>query len=541
MADSNVRVPPDSTGKKIDASSLDVGADTVYRQRIVIADDSATAQYATVTGGALLVNVSAAVNISAMPTVTVTGGVAISGTAQVAISTPFTIQGISTTVQVAIATPFIVNSISAPLVVSHLSRTAAVTISTPFTVNNISATTIVAGVVGLTAGTAVIGDINAISRTVQVAIATPFTINNISATVNVVITSGGGTGFSFVDGTPHTAQEAAFVPVGGVFDDAAPGTLSEGDAGVARITTNRALHINLRDAAGSELGAASASGVFIRTATVTLAAGAANIGDINAVSRTVQVAIATPFTVNNISATVAVAGTVALGAGAANIGTINNVSATVTVAGSVNISATASVILAAGTANFGTLNDISRTVQVAVGTPFTVNNISASVVVTGLVGLTAGTAVIGDLNAISRTVQVAIGTPFTLNNISATVAVSVALGNYTPAVPSTSHGPVTVTVSTSAVVALVANPGTAMSVHITQLVITNAGTVSTLARIGTSATPSTVLIFVASAGGGAVINFDPPWKLSASATAIASVKPNSSGNVYFMVNFFVAA
>lgn len=710
MADSYVRIPPDSTGKRVDAASLDVGVDTVYRQRIVLADNSATAQYATVTGGALLVQPNA---------------VAISGTAQVAIATPFTVNNISATVtvagtvnvnggvavsgtaQVAIGTPFTVNDIS---------RTVQVAIATPFTINNISATVNVAG-------TFIVDTINAISRTVQVAVATPFTINNVSATVMVAITSGGGSGFSLTDGTPHTAQEAAFVPVGGVFDDAVPGTLSEGDAGVARITTNRALHINLRDASGNELGAASASGVFVRTATVVVAAGASNIGTINDISRTVQVAVGTPFTVNNISATVAVSGLVGLTAGTAVIGdinaisrtvqvavgtpfTINNVSATVTVAGTVNLSATASVILAAGAANIGSINDISRTVQVAIGTPFTlqgisttvnvaiatpftvnnisasvlvatgatadfntlasadqvqtlpifglalpasggavaggttanpvmvggtINNISAAVTVSGLVGLTAGTAVIGDINAISRTVQVAVGTPFTINNISAavvttglvgltagasnighinhisaTVAVAIAtpftvnnisatvtvsgtvnvsatasvvlaagtanigtlndisrtvqvavatpfilqgisttvttvVAGFTPVIPSASHGPKTVTVSTSAVVVLVANPGTGLSVHITQLVITNAGTVSTLARVGTSATPSTVLTYCASGGGGVVMNFDPPWKLSASATAIASVKPNSSGNVYFMVNFYVEA
>src|SRR5690349_17274451 len=79
------------------------------RQRIVIGDNSASAQFAVVTGGALLA--TGTFNISAMPAVT--------------------------------------------------------------------------GLVGLTAGTAVIGDINAISRTVQVAVGTPFTVNNVSATVTV--------------------------------------------------------------------------------------------------------------------------------------------------------------------------------------------------------------------------------------------------------------------------------------------------------------------------------------------------------------------
>lgn len=49
MADSFTQVAPDSTGDKIDASELTVGANTVNRQRIVLADDSAAAGLAKVT------------------------------------------------------------------------------------------------------------------------------------------------------------------------------------------------------------------------------------------------------------------------------------------------------------------------------------------------------------------------------------------------------------------------------------------------------------------------------------------------------------
>src|SRR5574337_789677 len=106
----SVQVPPDSTGKVIDTASLNVGGVTAERQRIVIGDNSATAQFAIVTAGALLI----------------TGNI-------------------------------------------NVSATAIVAFGAPQVINNISATVVVAGVVGLTAGTAVIGDLNAISRTVQVA------------------------------------------------------------------------------------------------------------------------------------------------------------------------------------------------------------------------------------------------------------------------------------------------------------------------------------------------------------------------------------
>jgi hypothetical protein len=48
MSDGTVQVAPDSTGKKVDTSELTVGANTVERQRIVIADDATAAALAAV-------------------------------------------------------------------------------------------------------------------------------------------------------------------------------------------------------------------------------------------------------------------------------------------------------------------------------------------------------------------------------------------------------------------------------------------------------------------------------------------------------------
>ncbi len=50
MSDSFVQLPPDSSGKSVDASSLNVGASTVQRQRIIIADNTGTSSYATCMG-----------------------------------------------------------------------------------------------------------------------------------------------------------------------------------------------------------------------------------------------------------------------------------------------------------------------------------------------------------------------------------------------------------------------------------------------------------------------------------------------------------
>lgn len=254
--------------------------------------------------------------------------------------------------------------------------------------------------------------------------------------------------------------------------------------------------------------------------------------------------------------TAVVSGTVNVNGGVA-------VSGTATVAGNVVISGTATVAgvvgLTAGTAVIGDINAISRTVQVAIGTPFTLQGISTTVTVAGVVGLTAGTANIGHLNHISRTVEVALAGKVTLSgtadiigfvqllpgfddigSVHITATATVQVNGYTPAIMSSSHGPRCVTASTSSSVILVSSPGAGVSVHITQLMVGNFSGTLTKARIGTSASASTVVQPLAASGGGFVLNFDPPWKLSASEACVCSIKPNAA-DAFFTVNFFVAA
>ena len=52
MADGLVQVAPDSTGKKVDTSELTVGANTVERQRVVLADDATAAALAKIQNSA---------------------------------------------------------------------------------------------------------------------------------------------------------------------------------------------------------------------------------------------------------------------------------------------------------------------------------------------------------------------------------------------------------------------------------------------------------------------------------------------------------
>lgn len=180
--------------------------------------------------------------------------------------------------------------------------------------------------------------------------------------------------------------------------------------------------------------------------------------------------------------------------------------------GNFNISAMPAVVLGAGAANIGTINNISAAVAVTIAAALNISAMPA-------VALAAGAANIGSINNISAVVQVAVG-PLAITSVS--------------------HGPTCVVASSSANVVLIASPGAGQSVYVTSLMVSNAGTISTTARMGTSASLVAVQMYCASAGGGFVMAFNPPWKLSASEAAICSVNPASNGDCYFNVNFYVA-
>lgn len=76
--------------------------------------------------------------------------------------------------------------------------------------------------------------------------------DNNAVRVNIVAGAAAG-GTSITDDTAFTPASSALTPIGGMFDDVSPDTIDEGDAGVARMTSYRALHVNLRDNDGNEL------------------------------------------------------------------------------------------------------------------------------------------------------------------------------------------------------------------------------------------------------------------------------------------------
>jgi hypothetical protein len=71
--------------------------------------------------------------------------------------------------------------------------------------------------------------------------------------INCINCGGAAGGTSATDKGTFTGGSSSFTPVGGAFDDVTPSTLAEGQLGIMRLTANRAIHVNLRDATGAEI------------------------------------------------------------------------------------------------------------------------------------------------------------------------------------------------------------------------------------------------------------------------------------------------
>jgi hypothetical protein len=72
--------------------------------------------------------------------------------------------------------------------------------------------------------------------------------------LKVAITAGAGSGgTSATDDAAFTPGSGAATPIAGFADETTPDAVDEGDVGAVRMTLQRALHVNLRDASGAEL------------------------------------------------------------------------------------------------------------------------------------------------------------------------------------------------------------------------------------------------------------------------------------------------
>lgn len=77
---------------------------------------------------------------------------------------------------------------------------------------------------------------------------------NATITGTVTVTGAGAGGASMVDDSAFTVGTDSVSPIGAMFDDVSPDSVDEGDGGILRMSANRVLYVQLRDAAGNERG-----------------------------------------------------------------------------------------------------------------------------------------------------------------------------------------------------------------------------------------------------------------------------------------------
>lgn len=252
------------------------------------------------------------------------------------------------------------------------------------------------------------------------------------------------------------------------------------------------------------------------------------------ISGSAQVSVQNTVTVQgqvSVTGSVAVSNTVTVqgNVSATIIGSLPNIN--ISALPAVNVSSMPAVSLAAGTNNIGTINGISASVTVQGNV-----NISSmpAVNISSMPNVTIGNNLnISALPAVNISSMPAVN----VNAISA----SVRTYQGPLAVPSASHGPKVAAVSTSVGVALVAAPGASLSIYVDQVMVTNGGT--SLARLdifdASNTAAPVVSGFCAPQGGGFVVTFNPPAKISANTALNMRCDPNASGDVLVNINFHV--
>lgn len=204
-----------------------------------------------------------------------------------------------------------------------------------------------------------------------------------TVTVTGTITANAGTGTLTVQDTASLVDDAAFspgssrvLPAGYVFDDVTPDTINEGDIGVARISANRNLYTQLRDAAGNERGANVTAG------------GALNVA-VDSVAGTVTVTGAVTNTVLSVvgGGTEATAQRVTIANDSTGVLSVDDNGASLTVDGTVTANA--------GTGTFTVAGAVTNTVLSVVGggTEAAAQRVTIANNSTGVVGVTGTVAI----------------------------------------------------------------------------------------------------------------------------------------------------
>lgn len=233
---------------------------------------------------------------------------------------------------------------------------------------------------------------------------------NASSQLSVNCANCSGSGVSHQDKAVFTPSTTNMVPVGGYRDDTAPSTVAEGEAAAARLTENRAIHVNLRDAAGAELAVGGGTQYdqgtvatdtdkqtqagAVRRDTAAVATGVIDgdrvglstdsVGRLRVTSVDTTQPVSGTVTANAGSGTFTVGGTVTANAGTGTLAVSGPLTDTQLRATAVPISGTVTV-----TDGAGALNVIVDSGTTTV-TQATATNLNAAVVGTGTAGSPAG-------------------------------------------------------------------------------------------------------------------------------------------------------
>lgn len=165
-----------------------------------------------------------------------------------------------------------------------------------------------------------IGDVTLNNASIAVTSAAALDVSAATVTVSGTVTANAGTG-DYLSVSAHTRNEAfkESTAIGGELDDTAPVAATEGNVSPARITAQRALHANLRNNAGTEIGTTANPIAVTDDGNAILVDGSATTQPI---SGTVTANAGTgTFTVDGSGVTQPVSGTVTANAGT---GAFNN-------------------------------------------------------------------------------------------------------------------------------------------------------------------------------------------------------------------------
>lgn len=520
----SVTVPPDSTGKIIDCTSLSVGGVVAMRQRVIIADPTSSAGFASVTSGRLNVNVGGLVSLTG--TVVVAGTVSLADGAAVNISTMPAVSIAAGTNQIGY-----LQKISAAVVIASLNGLGKI--------DGISAAVVLA------AGAAHVGEVSVVGA---VTVSNSVNVNGgvaISGTASVVVG-----GFLDPSGQQRNVVDSANtalrvnVVAGGAGGGAVFGQVANG---ASLSTTNLPVLMGGTDSAGGGVAR-----TILTDTTGRLIVGSVG-GTVVVAGNVSATIIGTPTIQGNVSATII--GSVNVNGGVAISGTAVTVcsgffevsagsTTTVRVGDSannalrVNLVAQSANVAISGTVAISSLPNVSATI---IGTATIQGNVSATVIGS----LPAGTNNIGAVNAykVKLSASAAVADNTLTTGWADTFGRQVTILNHPSLIASATQGPLNKDITATTMAALVVSAG-ANCIYVTGLLVTNGSATLTRCEICSSdqsAAPQ-IVAYLAASGGGFSRDFHPPWKLSAGTALHGRLGSGVSGlSVTAVIHFYVGA